>query len=72
MAKARKPYGPWFDSVHQATGAWEVDLLIAILHTALKDAHKGRGDAISFLDDFLDGLWDDQRKIPYKAQCRRR
>jgi hypothetical protein len=72
MAKAREKYGPRFDSVHKATGDPAVDLLIAILHTALKDAHKGRGDAISFLDDFLEGLWDDRRKIPYKAQCRRR
>lgn len=58
---------------HNKTGAWELDLLIAIVRQAIKDARK-RGDdqAQYWLDNFLDGLWDDTRQIPSKRQCRRR
>ena len=56
---------------HNKTGAWELDLLIAIVRQAIRDSKKGRGDAINWLDSFLDGLHDD-RQIPSKRQCQRR
>ena len=56
---------------HNRTGDWATDLLVAIVREAIKDAKRGRGDAINWLDSSLDGLHDD-RHIPSKRQCRRR